>query len=210
MFGSIIRKDKAFYEMFEKSAVNLCQGTQSLVNMLKGLTSTFEEKSSEIKEIEHKGDQLTHQTIELLNKTFITPIDREDIYELITKLDDILDLMDDAANRLVLYKIQYVPVEAIAFGEILVKASDLLLHGIRSLRNMKQSKNITSIFIKVYSLENEGDYLLRRAMVNLFDNKKDDAIYIIKWKEIYEDLEGAIDCCEDVANIIEGIVLKHA
>ena len=210
MFGSIIGKDKAFYEMFEKAAANLCQGARSLVSLFKDYPTAIGEKSSEIKEIEHKGDQLTHQTIEMLNKTFVTPLDREDIHELITKLDDILDLMDGAASRLALYKIQYVTPEAVAFGEILLKASDILLEGIRSLRNIKRSQNIISFCIEIHSLENEGDTLLRRAMVNLFEGKKDDPVYIIKWKEIYQDLETATDRCEDVANIMEGIVLKYA
>ncbi|MBI4833773.1 MAG: DUF47 domain-containing protein [Planctomycetes bacterium] len=208
MFG--LSKDKEFYELFEKAANNTCQGAKALDDLLQNYPKDVEQKIKRMKDIEHQGDQLTHQTVEMVNKTFVTPLEREDIYALITKLDDVLDFMDAAASRLSLYKIPYVTEHAKSFGKILVKATEVLSTGISSLRKIKDQKCIFDCCIAVNTIENEGDVLLRKSMVELFEGKKDDPIYVIKWKEIYEDLERATDRCEDVANIVEGIVLKNA
>lgn len=210
MFGALISKDKAFFEMFEKSATNVAAGAKALNDLMQKYPEALGEKVSIIKDIEHVGDDYTHQTIEMLNKTFVTPIDREDIHELITKLDDILDLMDGASGRLALYKIDVITQEARSFSELLIKGTDILAQAISGLRNMKNSNETMSCCINVHAVENEGDQLLRKAMTTLFEREKDNPINVIKWKEIYEDLETAIDYCEDVANVIEGIILKYA
>jgi predicted phosphate transport protein (TIGR00153 family) len=213
MLGALLGKDKMFYEMFEKAADN----TSNAANLLHGFFNKFaskepcfEDEANKIKDLEHLGDQITHQTIEMLNRTFVTPLDREDIYLLVTKLDDVLDLMDGAASRIQLYKIQEITPEAIKFAEVLKKAGEILKHSITSMRNIKDYKEIVKHCIEIHTLENEGDKLLQEAMMNLFEKEKDDPIKVIKWKEIYQDLESATDRCEDVANIIEGIVLKYA
>lgn len=211
MFNFLASKNKLFYELFDKAAVNVSKGAQAMVDLLQYYPTALGEKVSHIKDIEHEGDQITHQVVEMINKTFVTPIEREDIYELITKLDDVIDWIDNASRRLALYKITYVTDEAKAFGQILLKASNILKDNISHLRIVKNyQKEILPRCVEIHSLENEGDELMRKAMMLLFEGKKDDPIYVIKWKEIYEQLEAAVDRCEDVANIVEGIVLKNA
>lgn len=209
MFRAILGKDKAFFELFEKASTNVCKGAEALHDLIQSYPEAMGEKAGLIKDIEHEGDQITHQTIEMVNKTFVTPIDREDIHLLITKLDDVIDLMETAASRLVLYKIQAVTKEARAFGDLLVKTTGLLHKAVCGFRNLKNSKEMIKHCVEINTLENEGDQLKYQAMVNLFEQEKDNPINVIKWKEIYEELETATDCCEDVANVIEGIILKN-
>jgi uncharacterized protein len=207
-----ISKNKAFYGMFEKAAAN----TNNCANILYDYFLKYDTKSPDledevrkIKDLEHQGDQITHETIEMLNRTFVTPIDREDIHLLITRMDDILDLMDSAISRMSLYKIDKITPEAIAFALVLKKATEILSHSIASMRNIKDYKEIIRHCVEIHTKENEGDILFQQAMANLFETQKNDPIYVIKWKEIYETLEFATDRCEDVADIIEGIVLKY-
>ena len=202
--------DNVFYDSFEKAAVNAVDCAKLLHDTLKIFPREININAGKIKQYEHAGDKVTHETVENLNKTFMTPIDREDIYHLVTKIDDIVDFMDAAVSRLALYKISSVTPEAIGLAEVLVKATELLKESISSMRNLKKPEAIIEKCHEVHTMENIGDQLLRTAMVNLFENSKDDAIMVIKWKEIYEDLECATDKCEDVANIIEGIILKNA
>ncbi|HLD35621.1 MAG TPA: DUF47 family protein [Planctomycetota bacterium] len=208
MFGSIIGKDKAFYELFEKAASNAADTANVLHDYLCRFPASIQEDVRKIKDLEHKGDLITHETIEMLNKTFVTPIDREDIYHLITKMDDIVDLMDGAASRLALYKIDVITPEAIALADVLKKATEILQHSIHDLRNIKNHRELITHCVQIHTYENEGDQLMHQAMANLFETN--DAIKVIKWKEIYQDLETATDRCEDVANIIEGIALKYS
>ncbi|MFA5795003.1 MAG: DUF47 family protein [Candidatus Brocadiia bacterium] len=209
MFGSLI-SNKGFFEMFEKSAANVSAGAKALADLMKSYPESLGENVSILKDIEHQGDTFTHQTIEMLNKTFVTPIDREDIHQLITKLDDVLDLMDGASGRLALYKVEAITPEAKDFAELLIKATDILAHAVTCLRNLKNVKDMSAHCVNVHTIENDGDQLLRKAMSALFEKEKDNPINVIKWKEIYEDLETAIDYCEDVANVIESIVLKYS
>lgn len=209
MLNLIAGKNKAYFDMFEKAVENISKAAEHLHAYYSGFPNSSNEVDK-IKDLEHNGDMLTHQTIEMLNRTFVTPIDREDIYLLISKMDDVLDLMDEAASRTALYKIDKITPEALAFSEVLKKATDILHHTIISMRNLKDYHEIIKHCVEINTIENEGDMLLRKAMVNLFENEKNDPIKVIKWKEIYEDLETAIDKCEDVANIIESIALKYS
>ena len=208
MLGFLITKDKTFFEMFNKSAVNVAAGARALSDLMQSYPEALETKSAALKNIEHQGDTLTHQTIEMLNKTFITPIDREDIHELITKLDNVLDLMDGASGRLALYQIAAITPEARAFAELLNQATGIIAQAINGLCDIKHCQGMNRHCVDIHTIENEGDQLLRQAMVNLF--KTGDPVNVIKWKEVYEDLETAIDRAEDVANIIEGMVIKYA
>ncbi|MEW6026284.1 MAG: DUF47 family protein [Planctomycetota bacterium] len=210
MLGALLGKDKSFYEMFEKSAGNAHTTAGILYDFLNKYPTDADEYIKKIKEMEHAGDLLTHETIEMLNKTFVTPIDREDIYHLITKMDDIIDLMDGAASRIGLYKIDKITPEAIAFAQVLKNATEILQHSTSGMRNIRNYREIIKHCVQIHTYENEGDQLMHQAMANLFENEKNDPIKVIKWKEIYQDLETATDRCEDVANIIEGIVLKYA
>jgi predicted phosphate transport protein (TIGR00153 family) len=208
MLKLLVNNNKTFYEMFEKAAMNISTGAKALDDFMKSYPKAIEEKAKLIKDIEHAGDMITHQTIEMLNKTFVTPIDREDIHQLVSKLDDILDLMDSAGSRLSLYKVESITPEAKSFGELLIKATTIICEAIKTMRNMQKHPEILKCCVDIHTIENEGDQLLREAMVNLFQTN--DPIKVIKWKEIYQNLETATDCCEDVANVIEGIVLKYA
>ncbi|MBI4713193.1 MAG: DUF47 domain-containing protein [Planctomycetes bacterium] len=208
MFSLLINKDKGFFDMFEKSASNAAAGAKALVDLMDSYPAALAEKVKVIKDIEHQGDLITHQTIEMLNKTFVTPIDREDIHELTTKLDDILDLMDGASGRLAIYKIGAVTPEAKSFAGLLVRATDIIAQAVACLRRLNNCKEVNGYFVEIHTIENEGDQLFRRAMVNLFAGR--DPINLIKWKEVYYDLETATDRCEDVANAIEGIIMKYA
>jgi predicted phosphate transport protein (TIGR00153 family) len=163
----------------------------------------------QIKALENDGDRITHETIDALNKTFITPIDREDIHALITTLDDVLDLIDAAAHRLMLYRITRPTPELVAIAVQLVKPVETIKEALLLLDNMKNARKILDLCVEVNRLENEADSLHRIAIGNLFDHEKD-PISVMKLKEIYENLEHATDRCEDVANVIEGIVIKNS
>lgn len=208
-----ISKNKAFYEMFEKAAENTSEAASVLHECFVKCADNsmaLSDAVRKIKDLEHKGDQITHETMDMLNRTFVTPIDREDIHLLITKMDDILDLIDSTISRMQMYKIEKVTPEAVAFTLVLKKATEILKHSIVSMRKIKDYREIIKHCVEIHTKENEGDVLFQQAMGNLFETQKHDPIAVIKWKEIYETLEFATDRCEDVANIIEGIVLKYA
>lgn len=204
----LLPREESFFELFELAAKNVHQGALQLLEFLETFTDR-EERAKRIKDTEHTGDKLTHDTIERLNRTFITPIDRQDIHELIARLDDVLDLMDTATNRMVLYKVEKPTEDAIALARCLRHATAILVEAMPLLRNMKNSKEILKHCIAIHSQENEADRIEQHALASLFE-KGHDPVDIIKWKDIYQDLEAATDRCEDVANVIEGIVLKNA
>ena len=205
---SLIPKEMIFFDLFEEAAKNAHQGALALVDLLENFTNV-PEKVKRIKDIEHAGDKITHTTIEKLNQTFITPLDREDIHELICRLDDIIDLIDTAVARMHLYKIDKVTEDAKALGRVLVKATSIIIELLPKMRNLKLSSSLLQDCIAIHTQENEGDRIEQHALAALFENGHD-PIFIIKWKDIYEELESATDRCEDVANVIEGIVLKNA
>lgn len=208
MLGSLISKNRAFFELLDRAAVNVSQGARALTDLMDSFPANLDSKVKVIKDIEHQGDMLTHQTIELLNKTFVTPIDREDIHKLITKLDDVIDLIDGASSRLALYKIDAITPEAREFASLLTKATDIIIPAMTCMQKLQHNKEVIRHCVEINTVENDGDKLMGQAMTNLFATN--DAIKIIKWKEIYQILESATDRCEDVANVIEGIVLKYS
>ncbi|HEY4716728.1 MAG TPA: DUF47 family protein [bacterium] len=201
-------REEKFFEFFENAGEKIENGIVALIELLDNFTD-IETKVRKIKDIEHESDNITHSTIEKLNKTFITPFDREDIHELITKMDDILDFVEAVSQRIWLYRIEKPNEEVKQLAYTLLKAVKELRLAIKELKNLKNSQIILAKCIEINRLENEGDQLLRKAIANLFLNTSD-PITIIKLKEIYETIEFSIDRCEDVANIIEGIVLKNA
>lgn len=205
---SIIPKEMIFFDLFEEAAKNAHQGALALVDLLEDFRNV-PEKVKKIKDIEHAGDKITHTTIEKLNQTFITPLDREDIHELICRIDDVIDLIDTAVARMHLYKIDKPTEDAKALGRVLVKATAIIIELLPKMRNLKLSSSLLQDCIAIHTQENEGDRIEQHALASLFENGHD-PIYVIKWKDIYEELESATDRCEDVANVIEGIVLKNA
>lgn len=196
-----------FFEIFDKVASNISNAASLFV----ALVETFDNidaRANEIHELEQDGDVLTHDIMKNLNKTFITPIDREDIHALASTLDDVLDLIWAAADRLTVFKLTESTKEAIAMSKDLFVTTELVHKAIKNLRE-KNYSHIQEYCIEINKLENRIDRKFRDALGNLFDEIKD-PILIIKWKEIYEHLEDASDKCEDVANVLEAIVLKNA
>ena len=206
---SLIPKEVVFFELFERAAQNANACAKELAEAFDRFDDV-PQRAKRIKDLEHAGDQLTHETIERLNTTFITPIDREDIHELICRLDDIVDLIDTAMNRVLLYKIKVATDDGKALTQCLVHATGILVEMMPAMRNLKNTDWIRQKCRDVHTQENEGDRIEQHALASLFDNHGDDPMYVMKWKNIIEELEGATDRCEDVANIVEGIVLKNA
>ncbi len=205
MFG-LIPKEEKFFILFQEMTKLLIEGAQ----YLKELTENYDkiqELQKKIKDVEHEGDKKTHEIIQKLNKTFITPIDREDIYDLAAALDDILDLIDASAQRMALYKIDSITSECRSFAFIILKSCQALDRAVRKMD--KKHEEVNESFVEINELENEADRVLRESLGKLFSEEKD-PISLIKWKEIYETLEKVTDKCEDAANIIETVVVKHA
>lgn len=204
MFG-LIPKDIAFFEMFQKAAHNMIEGTRLLKEMVEHYHDPAE-YAKRIKEVEHVGDSITHDIALKLNQTFITPIDREDIHGLASALDDILDMAEAVADRFVVYKVPKPTEAAVRLADILYQSAVSVADGIDQLG--KGHADMKDCCVKVNSLENEADRVMRDAISGLFEREKD-PIEVIKWKEIYENFEEGTDRCEDVANILERIALKH-
>ena len=201
-------RDEKFYDFFEASARKVMEGATQLEDLIRDFKEV-QVKAKKIKDTEHEGDVITHDTIEMLNLTFVTPLDREDIHNLITSLDDVLDYIEACAERLSLFKIGKTNEEAVLLVGVLVKCVMELEQAVFKLRRLKGADSIMRNCVEIGRLENEGDYVCRAAVAKLFEPGSD-PLEVIKWKEIYETLENAIDRCEDVANVMEGIVLKNA
>jgi predicted phosphate transport protein (TIGR00153 family) len=201
----ILPHEEGFLTLFVRQAENVTAGATALVEML----SKYDNPTADarrIKDIEHAGDTITHDLITRLNQTFITPFDREDIHELSSIVDDVLDLTDAAAGRMVLYGVKAVRPGVVELAQILETATQEILKAVRVLN---KQDHILSHCIEINRLENEGDRVCRALMAKLFEEEKD-PVEIIKWKEIIEAIENAVDKCEDVANVIESVTLKQA
>lgn len=207
MWKFLLPKTHDFYFYFNEAASKIVEGAKAL-NDLYDNFDYVKEKVEKIKELEHTCDRITHETLEHLNRTFVCPFDREDIHSLITKMDDILDFINAAAQRKYLYKIDKPTDEGRTLARILLKCAEKVKEAIDNLKNFKKPKNILYLCVEINTLENEGDDALRQGLATLFESQRN-PIDIIKRKEIYETLENAIDSCEDVANIIESIILKN-
>lgn len=201
-------KEKNFFDYFEELANKIEEGGQFFLEMTRNRNYS-EARVSRLKEIEHEADGIAHKTYERMHKTFLTPIDREDIYALVNKMDNIMDAIEGTAIRLHMYKIKKPDDAIVRQAEILFQTIQKIKSVIHGLRNMKNSQTILNSCVEIHTLENAGDVVLRTIITDLFI-KETDAVELIKWKEIFERLEEAIDCCENVSNIVEGIVLKHA
>ena len=202
---NIIPKEQKFFELFEESAGNILKAARLLKEMVDNY-SMAEAKAKEIFDAEFEGDRITHEIIRSLNRTFITPLDREDIYNLASKLDDVLDLIEGATDRMVIYKIEEPTIECRKLAGIICRMAEVITWGVS---NLKQMGKVYDHCIEINRLENEADRVTRDAISRLFDEEQD-PIAVIKWKEIYEKLEDTTDACEDVANILESVVLKNA
>jgi predicted phosphate transport protein (TIGR00153 family) len=197
-----------FFEIFDKAVDNLSKGTGLLVSLMEDFTDV-EDKVKRIYEIEQEGDLLTHDIMRRLNQTFITPIDREDIQELATHIDDILDHIWAAVDKLVVFKIEKPTSDSVHLVKELHETCEVIKKAIRELR-LKDYDHVKEHCIEINRMENRIDRTFRNSLGELFDDYRDEPVMIIKWKDIYEHFEEAADKCEDVANILETIVLKHA
>ncbi len=201
-------RDEKFFEMFERASKNLYEGGKAFQDLLEKYIN-IEHKVKAIKDIEHEGDIITHEIFDKLNRTFITPIDREDIHQITSEVDDVLDFILATADRFALYKVANPTPQAIKLAEILISAIEIMGKAINSLRDPKHTRRTLDYCVELNRLENEGDLVHKSAIAELFSDGKD-AVEILKWRDIYNHLEGAIDKCEDVADTIEGIVVKNA
>jgi predicted phosphate transport protein (TIGR00153 family) len=205
MMFRLIPKEEAFFDLFKKAAHNMIEGSRLLKEMMEQYRDPAAQ-ARRIKDVEHVGDGITHDIVTRLNQTFITPIDREDIHDLASALDDILDVVEAVADRFVIYKIARPTESAVRLADILYQASVAVGQAVDRI-GMSHAE-ITECSVEVNSLENEADRVSRDAISALFE-KETDPIAVVKWKEIYETFEAGTDRCEDVANILERIVIKH-
>jgi predicted phosphate transport protein (TIGR00153 family) len=199
-------REVRFYDLFEQQSKHILQAAALLHDLVHNFTDA-RVKLHAIKEVEHQGDQITHEVVRRLNTTFITPLDREDIHALASRLDDVLDYIEAAAERLVVYRIKEPTAASRAMAQVIVEIARATDRAVRCLRAMDPGFHEQAV--EVNRLENSADNLLRDSLAELFEQQAD-PIEVIKWKEIYETMEIVTDRCEDVANVIEGIILKMA
>ncbi len=200
-------KEIDFFEIFDRTSLNITKAASRLVDLME-IFDDIEARAKEIHEIEQDSDMLTHDIMKKLNKTFITPIDREDLYNLASRMDDVIDLIWAVADRIAVFKLRQPMREAIAMSKDILTTAEVMHKAVKKLKE-KNYAHVQEYCIEINRLENSVDRGFRDALGKLFDDVKD-PILIIKWKEIYEHLEDASDRCEDVANILEAIVLKYA
>ena len=203
----ITRKEEVFFDLFVETTELACTAAKKLDDLVTKLDDV-EEKIKTIKKIEHDCDQSIHKIMKQLNRSFITPIDREDIYEIAKALDNITDEIECVAHRFTMFNVTSVTDYAGAFSNLIVFCTKELKDLMVELKNLKTSKIIAKKIIEVNRIENEGDDLYRVAMTALFSSQVD-PVDVIKWKDIYDHLENTLDACEDVANIVEGVVMKN-
>lgn len=197
-----------FFELFIQHADLCVKGAKEMVGMMTNFDD-LENRVHAIESIEKQADKVTHGTLELLHKTFITPLDRDDIHQLITRMDDILDLLEDAAQTISLYDIKAVTPEAKRLAELCLSGAEKVRAAVGLLHNMDNAQQILSLCEEIDRFESDADHVMRAAMSKLFRDEPD-VRTLIKLKAIYEILETVTDRCEDVANIIEGIIVENA
>ena len=210
IFQYFVPKDKKFFPLFEQAGANLIVMAQALKESVYTTDlSRRTELNKKIEDLEHKGDDITHQIHLELGKNFITPFDREDIHSLASSLDDVADFIQGASNRMELYKVE-VPNQAMKeITDLILEATEHVAKALNELRDLKNIRNITDACVRINSVENKADYIFDKALSELFEYEKD-AITLIKTKEVLSAMEDATDKCEDVANVLESILVKNA
>src|ERR1041385_4374151 len=199
----LIPRERKFFQMFSEVSTNRTDGARLLHDILKD-PQDYSPRIRKLQEIEHRGDEMTHAIIRMLNQTFITPFDREDIHALTSSLDDVLDYVNSAATRMTLYGITAPPQAAVDLSALIIQQSEELSMGVSLL---EENQRVLEHCVEVNRLENEADKVSRKAIAELFEKEKD-PIQLIKIKELYEVLETATDKAEDAANVLEAVVLK--
>ncbi len=204
---SLVPREEKFFDLFEQGSANMVRAARKLKELVDKWENS-EALVAEITEIEHQGDSITHQIVDQLHRTFITPFDHEDISLIASSLDDVTDLIQAAADAMLVYKIGKPGEKAIELTGIIVQAAEEVQRAILLLRHRREFKQMLVRCVEINRLENMADRIYRSALGGLFDGKTDIA-EVIKWREIYEHMEGATDRCEDVADALEGIAIKH-
>lgn len=208
MLSRFLPRETSFFDFFEQHAAMTIEGSKEFLSLVT-TGANIAAKCRRISDIEHETDTITHRCVEALHKTFITPIDRDSIHRLITRMDDVMDFVEAAAERIELYELVVMTNDVRDLADVLHRTTKQVEVAVRELRSLKDPQGTLKLCIDINRLENEADAILRRSVARLFKEEKD-PILVIKWKEVYENLESATDRCEDVANIIEGVILEHA
>ncbi len=202
----LLPREEKFYGLFLRQAELISEASQLLLDGARTGNSRLAVVATEIRDLEHKADEIIHEIITRLNQTFITPLDPEDIHALSSKLDDVMDGIEDAVHRMVAYKVEPIPPTVITLAEIICSCGNVLQKAFQAL---EKNEKLMVHCIEVNRLENEADRLVRAAVADLFDKEKD-PIVLIKLKEIYEFLEATTDRCEDVADVLQNVVVKNS
>jgi uncharacterized protein len=202
---SLVPQKREFFALFNQAAANIVEISERLIELLDEFPDRADDRMRDIKELEHSGDRTTHDLIDLINRTFVTPFDRDDLYRLATVLDDICDHVDDSAEMVVGYGVREVRGQAREQARVIHRAATKLAEAIGRLEGFKDSKRQ---LIELRELEDEGDRLARAAISALFDGSTD-AIELVRWKDIHEQLEEAVDACENAADVLEAILVKN-
>jgi uncharacterized protein len=205
---SLMPREQKFFDLFEEATKNIYDASK----LLKEMVDTWEfidSRVAEITEMEHRGDTITHEVMSLLHRTFVTPFDREDIALLAHTMDDIVDFIHASADAMFIYKIHSPTQRAKELADVIVQGCAEMEKAVACLRRKADFKNMLERCVEMNRLENVADRIYRAAIGELFDNTSD-LVQIIKWREIYEHMETATDRCEDVANVLEGVALKHS
>lgn len=203
LLNKILPRESSFFDLFIGQGATVQEGAKALLDLVENFTDVAA-KVERIKEIEHRGDTITHDVMTRLNQTFITPLDQEDIHRIASHVDDVLDLIDAAASRVITFNVDKIRPGVPELTRTLVAATEQMSG---ALRLLEKQKGILQHCIEINRLENESDRISRALIGQLFDEEKD-PIQIIKWKEIIEVIETAVDKCEDVANVLESVLLK--
>ncbi|MEK7857868.1 MAG: DUF47 family protein [Elusimicrobiota bacterium] len=208
MAWNLIPKEEKFYELFETQAAHNVEAAKIFLALAKNW-DLASDKFKTLHDLEHEADITTHEIYDKLNRTFVTPFDREDIHELASELDDVVDLIQSISSRMQLYHVDHSTEDLKGMAEILVDATEAVKRAITEMKNPEKTRRVLDYCIEINRLENAGDRALEVALSKLFDGKPD-PLEVIKWKEIYETCETAIDKCEDIAGMMESILVKNS
>ena len=208
MLRKLLPQKTEFFALFSQHAACSVEGAHLLRDFLAS-TGAAEEQATRIRQVEHRADEICQRTMEMLHRSFITPIDRGDIHQISSRLDDIMDHIEATSQRVWLYEVGRATPEASGMAEHLVSATQAVKAVVDALAARRDAPAIRALCADVKAAEKENDRLLRRATARMFREEQDPK-NLIKWKEIYDDIESAIDCCDDVANVVEGVVLENA
>jgi predicted phosphate transport protein (TIGR00153 family) len=202
---SLVPQKREFFDLYNRAANNAVAIAQALIELLEEFPGGADAKVREIIELEHEGDRLTHEVVDLLNRTFVTPFDRDDMYRLISALDDICDHVNDAAQKIAGHGVREIRIQATDQAQVIHRSANKLREAITRLEGFKDSRRQ---LIELRELEDEGDRIVRQAISELF-NGGSDAIVLVRWKDIHESLEEAVDACENAADVLEAILVKN-